>query len=112
MGEHVRALQSASNRASKHVEQELNSVKHRVMLLEKIARNAALARNTTAQQLVTGAEDTLGAEEGELAEEGEQAAANTTTTTTKTTPQSAQQQPCDPTVSQLFPYMPSPSTDT
>ena len=46
MSEHVKALQVASNRVCKRTEAELNSVKQRVLLLEKVARNAALARTS------------------------------------------------------------------
>ena len=46
----MRTFQVATNKASKYCETELNSVKHRVVLLEKVARNAALARSGEQQQ--------------------------------------------------------------
>ena len=60
------------------------------MLLEKVARNAALACTTEQTRAVEGAEGVGVAVEGELAVEGEQAVAEDTTPTL--TPQQIEHQ--------------------
>ena len=83
-----------------------------MLLLEKVARNAAEARKCAQSRTPVGAGDAGNAEEGELAVEGEQAEEHIITTTTTATQQNVQQQPNELTVSQMFPYVQSPNAAT
>jgi hypothetical protein len=96
----------------KRTEAELSEVKQRVLLLEKVARSAAEARKNEQPRAAVGVGNAGIAEEGELAVEGEQAAERNVTTTTTAPQQIEQQQRTELTVSQLFPYVPSPPTGT
>ena len=112
MGEHVKSLQTASNCVCKRTEADINEVKQRVLLLEKVARNAAEARKCAQPRVSVGAGGVGNAEEGELAVAGEQAGEQNTTTTTSAPQQNVQQQPNELTVSQMFPYVQSPNPAT